>query len=191
MSPWPPLRGGLFCTPDPLVGDGSPVPFSSIGTLERHRAGQGSNDHLRTQHAYAAGYAGPGGETPPLRILSIQWCMIVHPRRGRVSRPVLHDRYNVPNRAGQGKNDHIRTKHELAARTAGRRGRVSRPVLHDRYNVPNRAGQGKNDHIRTKHELAARTAGRRGRVSRPARSSLPTKSDRDNPVASFILLSAP
>ena len=31
----------------------------------------------------------PGGETPPLRVLSIQRRMIVHHRRGRVARPVF------------------------------------------------------------------------------------------------------
>ena len=74
-----------------------------------------------------------GGETPPLRILSIHWRNIEHPRRGRVSRPFSPDLYNVTNRAGQGKNDYLRTVHALSARTAGRRGRpVCRPGRHGR-----------------------------------------------------------
>ena len=46
-------------------------------------------------------------------------------------------RTNVTNRAGQGKNDYLRTKHELAARTAGRRGR-GRNIWHSAFIIPPR-----------------------------------------------------
>ena len=132
-------------------------------TTDLLRRGRVSRPFSPDPHKRNEPHCRPGGETPPLRILSIHWRNFDHYRRGRVSRPFSPDQHNGTNRAGQGKNDYLRTKHELAARPAGRRGRVSRPIFTDFHNVTNRAGQGKNDYLRTKHELAARPAGRRGR----------------------------
>ena len=104
--------------------------------------------------------------------------MFVDGCRGRVSRPVFPDRYNVANRAGQavtttsapctllppampaGRRNASPTNSvdTTPYNRTSRRGRVSRPVLHDRHNVANRAGQGSNDHLRTKHELSVGTA---------------------------------
>ena len=88
-----------------------------------------------------------GGETPPLRILSIHWRNFDDHRRGRVSRPVFLDRHNVTNRAGQGSNDHLRTLHELSVGTA------EKTFKSAQRSEP--SGSGGNDNIGTLHAFAA------------------------------------
>ena len=74
-------------SPDSLVGDGSPVPAGMAGT----KTVQGTMRIVTTFAARFVPFARyaplTGGETPPLRILSVQRHNFNHHRRGRVSRP--------------------------------------------------------------------------------------------------------